>query len=91
VLVDDPSKLYTYGNSFFPNAEKSNVKFDNLDSETQYDQSESLLQKADGSIMNDRKQIGPLPFVVHLWRYMDYFDPNVPSLHDMTSGFWKPN
>ena len=41
--------------------------------------------------MTDRKEIGPLPFVVHLWRYMDYFDPNVPSLHDMATGFWQPN
>jgi hypothetical protein len=34
---------------------------------------------------------GSLSFAVHLWRYMNYQVKELPSLHDVVTGYWKPN
>jgi hypothetical protein len=33
---------------------------------------------------------GSLTFAVHLWRYMSYQVKELPSLHDVVTGYWKP-
>jgi hypothetical protein len=49
-----------------------------------------MLEKADGSLIATATLISDLPIHMHLWRYMDYFNSSVPSLHDLITGFWKP-
>lgn len=33
---------------------------------------------------------GSVTFAVHLWRYMNYQVKELPSLHDVVTGYWRP-
>jgi len=79
VLPTDPRKLFTDFDSFLPYTHTHpGVKY--------------LIKGPEfATPLNPEFKIGPLPFVVNFWRYMDYFDSTVPSIHDLVSGFWKPS
>jgi hypothetical protein len=76
VLQNDPKKLYTEYGQFYPHAqEKTDIKY--LVKGTDY-----------ATAISEDFKVGPLPFLVGMWRYMDYFDSSVPSFHDLVTGFW---
>lgn len=32
-----------------------------------------------------------MPLAVAMWRFVTYFDSNLPSMHDWVTGAWRPN